>query len=201
MSVKLVQSTIWTTRNERISYIDNWNDFFNAMTNEQKEFENAIYNDASTFLSDKNPPTFINFCETLLNTVPPLHNIHTLSKSHPRSTVTIETRSVTICLKRSIFSTHKDLPNLKSTPLSISTPDASYCHKSFDDDNADDTQNLIFSPPTYPSSIRNVSRNNSSSLINQVDILDKKIDRFFKSEQSTILTTLKSTIQASLDGY
>ena len=138
--VRLVRNTIWTSQNERIPYIDNWDEIFSAMTNQQEEFESVTYSDASTFLSDKNPPTFIDFCEALLQIVPPLHNIHTLSKSHPRSTVTIESHSITTSLKRAILSTHKSLPNLKLVPLSNSKSDVS-----FDEGNGEDTQNLIFS--------------------------------------------------------
>lgn len=157
------------------------------MTNQQEEFENATYIDASTFLSEKNFPTSINFCQVLLNIVPPLHNIHTTLESYPCFKVTIETRSVTTSLKQSILPTRKNLDNLKSiTPLPVSntTPEASYCQQSFNNLQANDTQNLIFSPPTYPSYI-----------------INKQYTAELKTKQSSILMTVKSTIHASLDRY
>jgi len=105
-SVRFIIHTIG--QNIHIDYIDDCNEIFCAITNRREEFVTVSYEDASAFYPNKTSPTFLDFCNNLMSMVPSLHDVHTLTKSHPHTTVTIKTRRATALLNRGTLAMHKN---------------------------------------------------------------------------------------------
>ena len=167
-------------QNVRIAYINEWAECHSSMSDLHTLEASANYYDASTYLF-ANPETFYDFCTNLIDMVPPVKELITIKKHHPRNTVELIITYSPGPDKRAGIEHHHSVWDLNKS------------HET-DDDHTESSTSMDRIAPQLKQQVKTLEQ----KYVQMHNSLDDRIAKDLKSAINDIATDVEAKIDAAI---